>query len=24
VLLIDPNFTLTEEHKRFRFAAREF
>jgi hypothetical protein len=24
VLLIDPNFPLTEEHKRFRFSAREF
>jgi hypothetical protein len=23
VLLIDPDFPLTEEHKRFRFAARE-
>jgi hypothetical protein len=24
VLLIDPQFTLTEEHKRFRFVAREY
>jgi hypothetical protein len=24
VLLIDPEFTLTEEHKRFRFVAREY
>jgi hypothetical protein len=24
VLLIDPSFTLTEEHKRFRFVAMEY
>lgn len=24
VLVIDPQFTLTEEHKRFRFVAREY